>query len=176
MMRSNKRGVTLIALLVVVLIIGVLAAVALPQYRKAVTKSRLAEVAIRVKAMEEAIDLYVLENGYPVSGRVDLFDVYPDLTGGLTKTGDNGYGDAYYGSKYAWYELSCRTTSCSFTAYFSKSGNASATTPDNDNMSIYRSRNKSSGWGEGSCIYGAHDNKDGPALCGVFPNYRAVRD
>lgn len=58
-------GFTLIELLVVVLIIGILSAVALPQYQKAVAKARLAEVATDIRAIDQAIDLWVLSGGSP---------------------------------------------------------------------------------------------------------------
>ena len=61
---NNKQAFTLIELLVVVLIIGILASVALPQYEKAVEKTRL-NLAIHVMSnIQRGIDLYVLENGY----------------------------------------------------------------------------------------------------------------
>ena len=61
-----KRAFTLIELLVVVLIIGILASIALPQYQAAVEKSRLAEVFTMASSLEKAIDIHVLENGFPI--------------------------------------------------------------------------------------------------------------
>lgn len=56
------KGFTLIELLVVVLIISILAAIALPQYQKAVEKGRAAEAVNRISQLEKAIDLWKLTN------------------------------------------------------------------------------------------------------------------
>lgn len=84
------KGFTLIELLVVVLIIGILASVALPQYQKAVKKTRLMRLAPLVKAMANAEETYYLSNGQytPFSSELDIS--WPDgsLAGSLT---DDGY-------------------------------------------------------------------------------------
>ena len=63
----GKSGFTLIELLVVVLIIGILSAIALPQYQKAVEKTKLAGALQTMASIQRAIDVYVLENGYPTN-------------------------------------------------------------------------------------------------------------
>ena len=61
---NNKTGFTLIELLVVVLIIGILASVALPQYQKAVLKSRLVNWTNALDTIKKNIDMYHMENGW----------------------------------------------------------------------------------------------------------------
>ena len=59
----NTKAFTLIELLVVVLIIGILSAIALPQYRKAVEKSRGVQALVLLKALDQAQRAYHLANG-----------------------------------------------------------------------------------------------------------------
>ena len=52
--KSLSNGFTLIELLVVVLIIGILASIAVPQYRKAVYRAQMTEAVVNTKAIYDA--------------------------------------------------------------------------------------------------------------------------
>ena len=68
------KGFTLIELLVVVLIIGILSAVALPQYTKAVEKSRAAEAMVILNSIANANKVYQMANG-AYADHIDDLDI-----------------------------------------------------------------------------------------------------
>lgn len=83
---SCKKGFTLIELLVVVLIIGILASIALPQYQKAVLKSRYVQAKTMTQAIATSVKLFNLANG---SFTQDFDDLTLDVTKSATSVQDN---------------------------------------------------------------------------------------
>ena len=62
-MKSNKKGFTLIEVVIVVLIVMFLAAMALPNYNRSIEKSRAVEAMSVVKAANDAVYAYAAERG-----------------------------------------------------------------------------------------------------------------
>lgn len=78
--RGKQRGFTLTELLVVVLIIGILAAVAVPQYQKAVYKSKFATLKPITESLAQAQEIYYLANGKYTDKIADLDIDIPEAT------------------------------------------------------------------------------------------------
>lgn len=83
------KGFTLIELLVVVLIVGILSAIALPQYQKAVEKSRAAEAVTLGKAIVES------QNRSLTAFPNDPVDVKSALDIKLSETAGSWSGNEY---------------------------------------------------------------------------------
>ena len=61
-MKQVQKGFTLIELMIVVAIIGILAAVAIPQYQDYVSRAKLSKVASFADPLKTAIGMYAQEN------------------------------------------------------------------------------------------------------------------
>ncbi|MBR4508186.1 MAG: prepilin-type N-terminal cleavage/methylation domain-containing protein [Elusimicrobiaceae bacterium] len=75
----KNKGFTLIEILVVVLILGILTAIALPKYQTAVDKSSFAELNLAARNVSHAQEIFHLQNGYYTT---DLDDLAIKLPGG----------------------------------------------------------------------------------------------
>ena len=82
---KNKKGFTLLELLVVVLIIGILASIALPQYNKAVLKAQLHRGIPLVESLYQAQQAYALYYG-SFATDIDDLDITVPVDSSCEKT------------------------------------------------------------------------------------------
>lgn len=75
-----KQGFTLVELLVVILIIGILSAIAIPEYSRSLEKARAAELVVNLNGIMEADRMWADEMGYTVGyGTWKEFYYVPDF-------------------------------------------------------------------------------------------------
>ncbi|MBR5609431.1 MAG: prepilin-type N-terminal cleavage/methylation domain-containing protein [Elusimicrobiaceae bacterium] len=111
-MKNNKKAFTLIELLVVVLIIGILSAVALPQYTFAVEKARFAKVQQTVGTLQKAIDIWFLENGESSSDGIVFLGKNANAQLSVDINMDCSSSDDACKSKYFSYYANALSSSC----------------------------------------------------------------
>ena len=76
----KNKAFTLIEVLIVVLIIAILAAIAVPQYKKAIYKSKFTSIIPIVENIAKAEDIYFISNGVYTKSLEDLDIELPEFS------------------------------------------------------------------------------------------------
>jgi len=71
-MKNSKKGFTLVEIMIVVVIIGLLAAMAIPAFQKVRTTSQTKAITNNLRQLASAADQYFLENGATTVAQSDL--------------------------------------------------------------------------------------------------------
>jgi len=81
--RRNQSGFTLVELLIVVIILGILAAVVIPQFNTAAAESKEAALASNLATIRQAIELYKVQHNdaFPGATIVTQLTTQTDATG-----------------------------------------------------------------------------------------------
>lgn len=87
----RRRGFTLIELLIVVAIISILAAIAVPNFLEAQTRSKVSRIKADARSLAVAVESYRVDNNrYPPRQRAPLSDSLSQLGDVLTRVRDLG--------------------------------------------------------------------------------------
>jgi general secretion pathway protein G len=92
--RRGSQGFTLVEILIVVIILGILAAIVIPQFTNASTSARQSNLTTQLQSLRQQIALYQLQhnNTYPllISGSGwPLLTEYTDINGNVSATADS---------------------------------------------------------------------------------------
>ena len=98
MKSSTKKGFTLVEILIVVIILGILAAIVIPQFTSASAEARISNLATNLQSVRSQILLYKTQHNeiYPGStSDATLFGQqmtqYSDVTGAVSTTPSSSY-------------------------------------------------------------------------------------
>ena len=86
MQGKNKQGFTIVELLIVIVVIGILAAITIVAYNGVQTRARTSVAQSKIKTIEKALSLYYADNS-----------AYPNCSGGKYQPGTPGSACAISG-------------------------------------------------------------------------------
>ena len=93
---SRKAGFTLVEIMIVVAIIGLLAAIAIPNFVRARTTSQMNACINNLRQIDGAVQQWALENKKDIAAAVGAADVAPYLkTPPVCPGGGTTYADSY---------------------------------------------------------------------------------
>ncbi len=125
-MRINKKGFTLVEILVAVVIIGVLATIAVPMYQTAVDKSRYTTMIVPARNLASAQERYLMENGR-YSSDLAMLDVHfgKDVNGRVDSISSGLTASIGDDSEYEYVKVSKEGMNNNYIIYLDKSENFS---------------------------------------------------
>jgi prepilin-type N-terminal cleavage/methylation domain-containing protein len=99
LMKLNKKrgGFTLVEIMIVVAIIALLAAIAVPGFLRARKRSQASRVINDLRLIDSAVDQYAIENNKATGAVVNSADwsIYMKRGSALYNTGNDLFGNAY---------------------------------------------------------------------------------
>ena len=82
-MKKTTSGFTIVELLIVIVVIGILAAITIVAYSGVQARAEASKTTSAISAYKKALQLYKIDNGtYPIPGAMCLGDQYPFFSGG----------------------------------------------------------------------------------------------
>jgi general secretion pathway protein G len=97
-MKRGSKGFTLVEILIVVIILGILAAIVIPQFTQASSEARLSNLKTNLQTIRSQLLLYKTQHNeaYPATSFSSQMTTYSDISGGTATSPDSTHSFGPY--------------------------------------------------------------------------------